>query len=231
MNDVIVLQHAASEGTGFLGVIFGRYRVAHRVVRVFAGDAVPGSAAAAAGLVLLGGPMNVGDGHPYLEAEQRLIRDALERNVPVLGICLGAQLIAAALGARVYDNPVPEIGWFPVRQTADPEAYRWFSGLGASFDVFQWHGQTFDVPPSGRLVLEGVHCRHQAFVAGSALALQGHLEMTESMVRDWATHLPPVAPTVQSAEEILRGLPARVQDLQRRAESIFSSWLSNRVVP
>lgn len=227
MSRVVVLQHAPAEGTGFLGVIFGRYRVAHRVVRVFGGDVVPASSAEAAGIVVLGGPMNVGDGLPWIEAEQRLVRDALERKVPVLGICLGAQLIAAALGARVYDNSVPEIGWLPVRQTVDDEAHRWFGGLGASFDVFQWHGQTFDVPAAGRLVLAGDHCRNQAFVAGTALAIQGHLEMTEAMVRDWAGHVPAPAPTVQTAEEITRDLAVRVPDLQNRAETVFSRWIAS----
>ncbi len=227
MSEVAVFQHAPAEGLGFLGVVFGRYRVGHRVVRPYGGGTVPASAAGLRGVVLLGGPMNVGDGLPWLEAEQRLVRDALERKVPVLGICLGAQLVAAALGARVYDNPVPEIGWFRVRQTMDVEAYRWFSGLGASFPVFQWHAQTFDLPAAGRLVLEGEHCRNQAFVAGTALAIQGHVEMTPAMVRDWAAHVPAPAPTVQTAEEITRDLDARVLDLQNRAEAIFSRWIAN----
>jgi GMP synthase-like glutamine amidotransferase len=142
----------------------------------------------AAGLVVLGGPMNVdeGDLYPFLRSELTWIREAIARHVPVLGICLGAQLLAKSQGASVYRNPVKEIGWYEIELTREVAEDPLFAGLAPRQTVFQWHGDTFDLPPGAVHLAQGASCRHQAFRVGrSAYGLQFHAEMTASLVEEW----------------------------------------------
>ena len=140
------------------------------------------------GLIFMGGAMSVNDGLPYLEREARWIAQAMEAGRPVLGVCLGAQLIAKALGARVYRNPVKEIGWFEIELTGEGAADPLFAGAAQRETVFQWHGETFDLPPGARWLASSPACRHQAFRIGdSAYALQFHLEVTPEMIADWCS--------------------------------------------
>src|ERR1035438_7717383 len=125
------------------------------------------------GLIFMGGAMSVNDGLPHLEREARWIAQAVEAGRPVLGVCLGAQLIAKALGASVYRNPVKEIGWFEIELTGEGAADPLFAGVGPRETVFQWHGETFDLPPGARWLASSTACCHQAFrIGSSASALQ-----------------------------------------------------------
>jgi GMP synthase-like glutamine amidotransferase len=140
------------------------------------------------GLIFMGGAMSVNDGLPYLEREARWIAQAVAAGRPVLGVCLGAQLIAKALGARVYRNPVKEIGWFEIELTGEGAADPLFAGAAQRETVFQWHGETFDLPPGARWLASSPACRHQAFrIGASAYALQFHLEVTPEMIADWCS--------------------------------------------
>jgi len=140
----------------------------------------------AAGLIFMGGPMSANDDLPYLERELRCIRQAVERRQPVLGVCLGAQLLARALGATVYRNPVKEIGWFDIELTDTGLADPLFAGLDRSQTVFQWHGETFDLPASAAWLASSEACLHQAFrVGANVYGLQFHLEVTPQMIADW----------------------------------------------
>jgi GMP synthase (glutamine-hydrolysing) len=142
------------------------------------------------GLVVLGGPMNVDqtDEYPFLAAEVEWIRAALAGQTPVLGICLGSQLLAKAAGARVYPNSVKEIGWYPLELTEAAAHDPLFAGCPAGATVFQWHGDTFDLPPSATHLAESAACRHQAFRVGDrAWGLQFHLEVTAEMIETWLT--------------------------------------------
>lgn len=140
-------------------------------------------------LVVMGGPMSVNDEERFawLAAEKALIRDVVESGKAVLGVCLGAQLIAAALGAAVYPNAVKEIGWFPIRGIASPNsaAFR----FPDSAQVFHWHGETFDLPPGAIRLASSEGCANQAFQLGEAvIGLQFHLETTPSSARDIVAH-------------------------------------------
>jgi GMP synthase (glutamine-hydrolysing) len=142
----------------------------------------------AAGLVVLGGPMNVDqtDKYPFLGPEVGWIRETIEAELPVLGICLGSQLVAKALGARVAPNAVKEIGWYPVEFTAAASDDRLFAGCGPRMTVFQWHGDAFELPKGAVQLARSDLCENQAFRYGSrAYALQFHLEVTAAMIEDW----------------------------------------------
>jgi GMP synthase-like glutamine amidotransferase len=138
------------------------------------------------GLIFMGGPMSVNDDLPYIRQELRLIDEAVARGKPVLGVCLGSQLIAKALGGRVYRNPVKEIGWYPVRFTEAARTDRLFAGLAGPELVFHWHGETFDLPPGAELLASSDACLQQAYrVGGNVYGLQFHLEVTPEMIADW----------------------------------------------
>jgi len=138
-------------------------------------------------LIFMGGPMSVNDDLPFVHQELAIIRDAAARRQPILGICLGAQLIAKAMGARVYRNPVKEIGWFPVHCTPEAAQDPLFSTLESPLEVLQWHGETFDLPEGAVHLAWSEDCRNQAFRLGESYGLQFHLEVTPEMIADWCT--------------------------------------------
>jgi GMP synthase-like glutamine amidotransferase len=162
------------------------------------------------GLVVMGGSMSVHDEGtlPWLGAEKRLIAAALERGVPTLGICLGAQLVAGVLGAGVGPAPRRETGWFPVRFDAEACTTAATRGLPRELSVFHWHGEMFGIPRGARRIASSAACANQGFVIGErAVALQFHLEVTEELLSVFRAHLSEedtTLPCVQSADEIWR---------------------------
>ena len=167
-------------------------------------------------LIVMGGPMSVNDEaeYPWIVAEKAFIRAVVAANKPVLGICLGAQLIASALGAAVYPNTVKEIGWFPVRATDGKDARFQFP---ETVDVFHWHGETFDLPPRAIQLAESDGCQHQAFQIGDrVMGLQFHLETTPASVQALTTHCRDelvAEDTIQSAETMLAAPPDRYETI------------------
>ena len=177
-------------------------------------------------LVVMGGPMSVNDeaAFPWLVAEKAFIREVIEAGRPVLGICLGAQLIASAMGARVYANPQKEIGWFPITGAASQD--RSLFGFPASMDVFHWHGETFDLPVGATLLAQSEACRHQAFQLGSSvIGLQFHLETTAESARQIVTHcrdeLVPAA-YIQTEQAILSTPNERYDAINRYMGEVLS---------
>lgn len=141
------------------------------------------------GLLVLGGPMGVNDKaeYPYLSQVERLIGEAVAAGKPVLGLCLGAQLMASALGGKVFPNRTKEIGCYRVDLTAEGRADPLFAGMGPRVPVFQWHGDTFTLPEGAVLLATAPTCAHQAFRYGrNAYGLQFHLEVTPDIVAEWA---------------------------------------------
>jgi len=187
---VLVIQHVAIEGLGLLGEVFRQqgFEVDVHLMedpQTF----LPPSVRPYSALVILGGPMGAyeEDCYPYLFQVERLIREAYCEGRPTLGICLGGQLIARAFGAWVGPNMVKEIGWYRVQLTEEGKASPLFAGLPESFFIFQWHGDTFDLPERAVLLAFSDSCRNQAFVYGDRIfALQFHLEVTEAMVALWS---------------------------------------------
>ena len=145
---------------------------------------MPRDARRFAGLVFMGGPMSVNDDLPWIAPALELARDAVRKDVPLLGHCLGAQLISRAFGGAVRANPVKEIGWGRVEVVKNDAAAAWLGELGA-FDSFHWHGETFSIPPGATRVLTSPYCENQAFVLGPHLGMQCHVEMTPEPIRAW----------------------------------------------
>jgi len=232
MKQVVVFRHAAHEGPGYLADFLARRGIPYRLVRIDAGDPVPQSLDGVSGLVFMGGPMSVNDDLPWIPRVTDLIRRAIAAEVPVLGHCLGGQLMAKALGAPVTRNRVKEIGWLPVHVLDTPEAVTWFDGLPREFLVYHWHGETFAIPPGAARLLESEHCPNQAFALGKHLALQCHIEMTPDLIAAWVKEadgeLEPSG-TVQGGEEQLRDVEARTRELHRVADVLYERWVAGLV--
>ena len=186
--DVLVLQHIACEPPGaFEDVLVAAGADLHRV-ELDEGDALPPWQDFVA-IVAMGGPMSVNDDAelPWLTAEKQAIAEAVRAGVPYWGSCLGVQLLAAALGARVYAGTQPEVGVLPVALTEEGRADPVFAALPAEFQTLQWHGDTFDVPEGGVLLASSPAFPNQAFRVGrAAYGVQFHVEVTEQMAREWA---------------------------------------------
>jgi GMP synthase-like glutamine amidotransferase len=182
---VLAFHHVPFEGLGLLELALRTRGVSIDYVDAYRPGVVIPPAIDSDALIFLGGPMSVNDDLPYLRREMELIREAVARRQPVLGICLGAQLIARALGAKVFSNPHKEIGWFDVRFTPDAGSDPLFGGLSQE-TVFHWHGETFDLPPGAELLASSDLCRNQAFrIKPNVYGLQFHLEVTPGIVADW----------------------------------------------
>lgn len=229
MKPMLIVTHVAHEGPGYLQTVLQRRAIPYHLVTIDRGEPLPERIADYSGLVSMGGPMSVNDPLPWIEQEMRLIRDAIKTGLPVLGHCLGGQLISKALGGKITRNPVPEIGWYDVEQIDSPVRRDWLGDLPQQFPAFHWHGETFSIPAGATLLLRNVNCAHQAFVLGNTLALQCHIEMTAPMVRDWVVRAPedftPPRGAVQPAEAVLAQLETRVTGLQNIAEKIYARWL------
>jgi GMP synthase-like glutamine amidotransferase len=183
----LIFQHIACEGPGLLGDFLRGQGVSLHTVHLDRGDAIPDPADFDL-LVVLGGPMNVyeEDRYPFLAPEDRAIRRAVAAGVPYLGFCLGSQLLAKALKARVTANPVKEIGFFDVSLTPAGRGDPLFRGVAEPLPVFQWHGDTFAIPAGAAHLASSPRCAHQAFRHGeAAYGFQFHVEVTRPMVEEW----------------------------------------------
>ena len=182
---LIVLQHVPYEGPGLIEDMLEGRGHPYKVVHVFE-EGVPLSAAGFSGIVSLGGPMSVNDGAEEIEKEKELILEAMERDIPVLGICLGAQVIASALGAEVYPGESPEIGWGEVALTEEGATDPLFAGIESRLPVLHWHMETFDLTEGAVLLASSEKFENQAFRVGrKTYGLQFHMEADEEMVREW----------------------------------------------
>lgn len=185
---VLFLIQIEIEGPGRIADCLRQRGLPSEEVHLYRGDPLPDSPKPYSAVVPLGGPMNVyeEERYPFLRDEDRLLRRALAEELPVLGLCLGAQLLAKAAGAKVRKNPTAEIGWMDVDILPEGQADPLFSGLPTRLPVFQWHGDTFELPEGAEWLASSPRCTHQAFRLGRrAYGLQFHLEVTPAMVIEW----------------------------------------------
>lgn len=235
MKPVRIFRHIECEGPGYLAEFLDQRHVPWELVAIDQGESVPPRIDDVSGLVFMGGPMSVNDDLPWIHAEQDLIRMAAEARLPVLGHCLGGQMIAKALGAVIGPNSVREIGWHELSRVDSPASDDWLAPLPRRFEAFHWHGETFSLPPGAWPLLRSEHCCNQGFVVDNMLGLQCHVEMTADMVREWAAlyadELREPSDSVQSAEQMLENLDARAAALNHSAKKLYDRWLRPIVNP
>lgn len=232
MKPVVIFRFTQTEGPGYLADFLTARGIPQIQVNIDAGHAIPAEINGYSGLVLMGGPMSVNDTLAWIEPVLNLVREAVKHSVPVLGHCLGGQLMSKALGGTITRNPVKEIGWGRVSKLSDDLAADWLGALPHEFEVFQWHGETFTLPPGAQHLLTSRFCANQAFLLDNRhLGLQCHVEMTEPMIRAWcsvgAGEIAEAlsSPAVESPEVIQADMAPRLAQLNRVADVLYGRWI------
>lgn len=232
MKPVAIFRYARTEGPGHFATFLSEHGLDWTLVRLDEGDPVPASCEAFSGLGFMGGPMSANDELPWTQPVLDLMRGAVRDGVPVIGHCLGGQMLSRALGGTVTRNPVKEIGWVRVDAEANAVARDWL-GARSAFTTFEWHEDTFTIPPGGTRILTGRDCANQAYVVGDRhLGMQFHMEVTAEMLETWcrdgtgddAGH-PGLNPAVQDAASILARMPRNLPPLTAVANGLYARWI------
>ncbi len=228
MKPVAIFRHNPGEGPGYFATFLDAHSVPWTLVKVDEGAAVPAAADSFSGLCFMGGPMSVNDDLPWIAHACALVRQAAERNIPVIGHCLGGQLMSKALGGAVTKNAVKELGWGKVSR-GDTPARDWLGNI-ESFEAFHWHGETFSIPPGATRILKSDWCDNQAFVMGPHLGMQCHVEMTDAMIRlwnrAWADEKAAPGPSVQRPEEMYERIDERIAAMRIAADTLYTRWIA-----
>ena len=232
MKPIAIFRHSPGEGPGYFATFLDRHSLPWTLFKIDDGVSPPPTPDEFSGLCFMGGPMSVNDALPWISKTLDLIRQADGKGIPVIGHCLGGQLMARAFGGAVTRNPVKEIGWGEVQATS--EADDWL-GSALRFEAFHWHGETFSVPQGATRILGSIHCANQAFVRGPHLGMQCHVEMTDSMIRAWCRQLaaekvPPSA-SVQTPAQMQEGMEARLAAMRAVADRLYSRWIRGLLSP
>lgn len=229
MRKVLVIQHAPSEGPGTISAELKKAGLGADYIRAYAGDKMPPNAKGYLALIVLGGPMGVyeEDIYPFIKDELRLIRSALKNDMPIMGVCLGSQMLARAAGADVYRGKIKEIGWYKVSLTGDGAKDRLFIGMPGEFTVFQWHGDTFDVPEKASLLSSSKLFKNQVIRVGRrAYGLQFHLEVTPEMIRDWTeVNSRELVKASVDPKKIIKETPLHIYELNKMGSAVISRFL------
>ena len=227
---VLIIKHVDLEGPGLIEDYLKQEKIPYQILNLNTGVRFP-KLDGFTHIVILGGPMNVyeEDRYPFLKNEDLFIKEAIQRGKSVLGICLGAQLIAKALGAKVFKAPLKEIGWYDVSLTEDGSKDSLFSHLPKTLSVFQWHEDTFEMPNAGKLIATSTSVPHQAFRYGeNAYGLQFHLEVTEKMIREWMEsyelEFDGSQPPLLSKLKILTETERKIETYKKRGMSFLKSF-------
>lgn len=228
MNPPRIFQHDACGGMGYLGTFLDQRAIPYEMVYISRGESVPPGLQDVSGLVFLGSTHSVNDGHAWIDEEIALIRRASQVDVPVLGLCFGGQLISKALGGVISQAPGMQIGWHRIEVTPEVAALTG-AMLLSSFEVFEWHEDTFTIPLGGIPLFYGDCVKNQGFVHGQCLALQFHLEITQGKIQDCLAHdtdsLNNSSACVQNLDKMLEGLTERINQLHKVADTLFDWWL------
>ncbi len=230
MKPVVIFRFLAHEGPGYLGTFFDEKNIPWQLIKVDEGEPEPASILAYSGMVLMGGPMSVNDDLPWISPLLALIREAHDNDIPLLGHCLGGQLMSKALGAEVTKNSVKEIGWGEVAVSSNEAAKHWFGSI-ETFNAFHWHGETFTLPAAAIHLLASPHCQNQAWGIGKHLAFQTHIEMTPEMVIKWCEEgcgelvKSANSPAVQQADNMQQELSLHCFFLNKVAKQVYTQWI------
>ena len=231
MKPVLILQHQIPENAAYLITWLERNRIQYQVVNAGTGEPFPATIEPYAALAVMGGGMSSND--PLLSNRQAeiLILQAIHRDIPVIGHCLGAQLMARALGGTVQTSPQPEIGWQPIEYEDTPLVQEWF-GDTPTGTVIQWHYESFSIPTGATRLATSPACPNQAFAYGPHLAMQFHIEINEVKIDSWVYEDDPQWAdartrynSVQDKIAMLSGIPFHLAQHQSTADRIYTNWL------
>lgn len=235
--DVLVLQHIACEPPGvYEDVLRERGARIHRI-ELDEGERLPDGDGFDA-VIAMGGPMSVNDedAHPWLEEEKAFIAQVVRAGTPFWGVCLGVQLLASSLGARVYRGPEPEVGLLPVEITPEGRVDPVFASFPDGVATLQWHGDTFDLPAGAARLAGSPAYPNQAFRYAAGYGVQFHLEVTPAMAEEWAT-VPEYAASLEQtlgaavAGDFLREIEKRADEMLTVGRTLFEGWLDHVVAP
>ena len=237
MKPVAIFRHTAFEGAAYFATFLEAHSIPFTLIAIDRGEPVPLSPEAFSGLCFMGGPMSVNDPLPWIAEECALIRAAVAQNIPVIGHCLGGQLMSKALGGVITRNPVKEIGWSTARAEENEAAKHWFGADLYAPDkplpVFQWHGETFSIPPGATRILSNCFCASQAFVLGPHLAMQCHVEMTPEMIARWCRSwqeevagLSELPDSVQTPAQMQSTITTHLNAMRQLADRLYSVWIA-----
>lgn len=233
MKPVRIFRHVACEGPGYLGTFLERHNIPFELICIDEGVTVPQELDNVSGLVFMGGSMNVTDPLQWISEEKELIRSAIEKNIPVMGNCLGAQLMSAALGGEISHDENMEIGWHQVEADSNNKDNEWLNDLPDNFIPFHWHADTFTIPKDATVLLHSKCRQNQAFVINNSIALQFHLEMTTEMIKEWVrlfgSDLENNKPCTQNSDDILTDLEKRIEYLHQCADVFYKRWIKGLV--
>ena len=229
MHPIAIFRFSPTEGPAYFADWLDANGYEWELIALDANDVVPSDPRAFSGIGMMGGPMSVNDALPWIAPIGALLRKAVDARIPVIGHCLGGQLLAQALGAAVMRTPTPEIGWLDVAVCDDAAGREWFGGR-AAFNAFQWHYEAFALPPGAKRVLTNPFNVNQAYVIDSRhIGFQCHIEMTRELTETWlstgAAELPKQSTqAVQSAADIGRDLDVRIATLGKLAGDVYARW-------
>jgi GMP synthase-like glutamine amidotransferase len=228
MKPVVICRYAPHEGPGYFATYLTRRRIPWRVVAIDEGEPLP-PIDAVAGLAMMGGAMSVNDELPWITPMLEAVRASVNADVPVIGHCLGGQLLSKALGGTVTRNAVKEIGWGEVDVLPASSSLEW--GPAERFLSYHWHGETFSIPEGAVRIWSTPHCANQAFVIGKHFGMQCHIEMTRAMIESWCeTGTDEIernlvrSPAVQTPEAMRENVEAKLEALHAVADSVYDRW-------
>jgi GMP synthase-like glutamine amidotransferase len=234
---IAIFIHSAADGPAYFATFLQQFGVPYQEIRIDLGEAVPEHADQFAGIALMGGPMSVNDDLPWIPASLALIRDAVARDVPLIGHCLGGQLMSKALGGEVTRNTNgKEIGWHRIEVTDSALGRQWL-GTDDGLVGFHWHSETFTLPPGAKWLARSQACTHQAYVLGPHIGMQFHIEMDEATISHWCDEGQPevgaaiskrdVHPHVMTTEQIAEATPAYLPAMRAVADHLYRRWVTN----
>lgn len=229
IKPVLIISHIACEHPGYLCDFLDGRNISYQKARLENEERLPGRPEQFSGVVLLGSPVSVYDPLPWIAKEIALVEQAVQLNLPVLGICFGAQLLAKALGGEVCSAGSMQIGWHSVTLTPQGKTLFNETQLPDEFEAFEWHGDTFSLPQGAVPLFTGDCIEQQGFYFENCLALQFHPEITKSMIYEWLERyshcLEKRNPCIQNREQILQNIRQRLTEQRRVADMLFGWWL------
>jgi GMP synthase-like glutamine amidotransferase len=230
MKPVVICRYAPQDGPGYFATYLTQHSIDWCLVKLDEGDTLP-DVNSVTGLAMMGGPMSVNDELPWLTRMLSFVRDCIALDVPVIGHCLGGQLLSKALGGVITRNAVKEIGWAEVQIENATFARQW--GPAQPFVSYHWHGETFSIPPAAIRIWSNAQCANQAFIIDKHIGMQCHIEMTDHMICEWCeTGAEEIelglmrSPAVQTPAAMRENMTSKLEDLHRVADRVYGRWIT-----